>query len=112
MQHLEVICAVRPIYGSLSAKGLSLLCYCDVPVMCMEIQEYKAVVHKIHCRLRDTVLYILSSKGLHVIIGNTHPRFLMSSYQNDFIWSCHPNFVTIPLRFIKVKWCCADYCDT
>ena len=74
----------------------------------METEQYKAVVHKMHCLLRAFVMHIWSSKGLHVILAYTHPRFLMYSYQDDFIWFWNPHFVSIPLLFIKVKLCCLD----
>ena len=78
----------------------------------METEQYKAAVLKIHCLLRAFVMHIWSSRGLHVILACTDPRFLMYSYQDDFMWSWNPNFISIPLLFIKVKWCCLGVIGT
>jgi hypothetical protein len=79
-----------------------------LPVICVETELYKAVVRKIRCLSRAFFMHICSSKGLLVILSNTHPRFFVCSCQDDFIWSLNPDFVSIPLFFIKVKWCCLD----
>ena len=78
----------------------------------METEQSKAVVHRMQCHLRDFVIHIWSCKDLHVILAYTHPRFPVSGYQFDFIWSSHPNFVPIPLLVIKVKWCCLHVIGT
>jgi len=84
----------------------------NVAVLCTETVQYTAVFRKMQRHLTAFVMHIWTSKDIHVILAYTHPRSLVSSYQDDFICSYHPNFVSIPLRVIKVKWCCWDVTGT
>jgi hypothetical protein len=72
MQRLEVSCAVRPIYGSLGAKGLTsnncTLCPHCICVFCIYLRTNSDLCHLHHkligvCDMIYDMIYILLQLG-------------------------------------------------
>jgi hypothetical protein len=71
MQRLEVSCAVRPIYGSLGAKGLTLMClwndYCYCFSTCLILTGVNVCLSN---RLLEPKLFVSTGAALYSHINN------------------------------------------
>jgi hypothetical protein len=82
MQHLEVSCAVRPIYGSLGAKGLNktaskyvlrlthlfiLLLFCCWLQVSASKSHHQANIYKKNLKMPVHALQTVSSMGSHLL---------------------------------------------